>query len=138
MLTTKHNNRRSVRDAFTLVEVLVVMAIIVILAGVATVGVMKYLDTAKENVDESRMRNLVQAYKTYNISITGGDGWPSDPSELIVPLSGSRAAILDGGYDAIVNPWGNAYTVQIVDTASGPSPYVTSIRPYGTMTIPKK
>ena len=137
MLATTNTTRRSRRDAFTLVEVLVVMAIIVILAGVATMGTMKYLDTAKENVDEQRMRNLALAYRTYN-TLSGGDNWPSDPSELIVPASGSRAAVLAGGVDAITNPWGNPYTVQIVPVDSGEEPYVTSIRPYGTMTIPKR
>jgi general secretion pathway protein G len=136
MLATTPSLRPIRRSAFTLIEVLVVMAIIVILAGVATVGIMKYLDTAKENVDESRMRLIVQAYKAYHLR-TGGDGWPNDPSELINPPDGTKAD-LEGGIDAIQNPWMQPYTVQIVETATGPQPYVTSVRPHGTFTYPKK
>ncbi|MFO0938717.1 MAG: type II secretion system protein [Gemmataceae bacterium] len=137
MLANTPLNSRSRRSAFTLVEVLVVMAIIVILASVATVGVMRYLDNAKENVDESRMRNLITAYKSYNLK-TGGDSWPSDPSIIVNPDDGGRP-YLDGGIEAITNPWGIRYSVDIGEssTGSGPTPYVHSQRPTGTFTLPK-
>lgn len=135
MLTTKPTNRRSRRDAFTLVEVLVVMAIIVILAGIASVGVMRYLDNAKELTAETQMKNIATAYQTF-FTRSGGESYPNSPQELIQPTDGGKA-YLDGGIQAITSPWGEQYTVQIVDTSSGPKPVVFCNTPNGTIQFPK-
>lgn len=135
MLTTNTTNRQSRRDAFTLIEVLVVMAIIVILAGVATVGIMRYLDNAKELAAEAQMKNISTAYLTY-YTRSGGDSWPADITELIAPSDGGRA-YLDGGQSAIMSPWKQVYTVSIQDTSSGPKPVVYCQTPNGTIQYPK-
>ena len=54
------------RSAFTLLEILVVMAIIVTLAGAGTYYLMQYLDDAKVNEGRlgiSKIDSAVQAYK---------------------------------------------------------------------------
>jgi general secretion pathway protein G len=135
MLTTTPTNRRTRRDAFTLVEVLVVMAIIVILAGIASVGVMRYLDNAKELTAETQMKNIATAYNSYFIK-TGSESYPNSLQELIQPTDGGRA-YLEGGIQAITSPWGEQYTVQIVDTSAGPKPVVFCNTPNGTIQFPK-
>lgn len=135
MLATNPTNRRSRRYAFTLVEVLVVMAIIVILAGIASVGVMRYLDNAKELTAETRMKNLYTAYTTY-YTRTGGMSWPSDPAELIQPGDGGKA-YLDGGMEAITSPWGQQFTVTFQETSSGEKPVIMCQTPNGTIQYPK-
>ena len=135
MLTTNQPNRRTRRDAFTLIEVLVVMAIIVILASVATIGIFRYLDNAKENVAESQMNLIVKGYESFLLR-TGGSNYPNDPIELVQPSDGGRP-YLDGGLSAITSPWGDRYQVNIVETSSGPKPVVTCNSPNGTLQIPK-
>lgn len=136
MLATTPTTRRSRRDAFTLVEVLVVMAIIVILAGIASVGVMRYLDNAKELNAEAQMKNIYSAYMAYNLK-SGGDLWPQDPSELVVSPDGGKA-YLDGGQQALLSPWGQPYTVQIQEVSSGAKPVVYCQTPGGmTLQYPK-
>jgi general secretion pathway protein G len=118
------------RSAFTLVEVMVVMAIIVILASLATVGTMRYLNNAKELTDEARATQIAKAYIS-EFNKTGGDQWPEDPSMV--------ATYLDKGSADLVNPWNVPYQVSIEETESGPKPYVMSSRPDGTtMRFPKR
>src|SRR5262245_23523503 len=95
--------RRS-RAAFTLVEVLVVVAILVILAGVGTVGLLRYLDTAKINNARMQAQNIQKAIKTYRLE---ADEWPSDLSLLIG--ADNKRPLLDGGQKAIIGPWNNPY-----------------------------
>jgi general secretion pathway protein G len=124
MLAVKPSQFARVRhSAFTLVEVMVVMAIIVILASLATVGTMRYLNNAKELTDEARATQIVKAYLT-EFNRSGGDVWPEDPSMV--------ATYLDKGTSDLVNPWNVPYQVTIEDTESGPKPYVISSRPDGT------
>src|SRR5262245_64302789 len=69
MLVRRHNNRRNDRLGFTLMEVLVVVAILVILAGTASVFVFRYLDQAKEDrarADIKTIENACTAYKLRN------------------------------------------------------------------------
>ena len=69
-----------VRPAFTLVEVIVVMVILVIIAGAATVGVTKYLDTAKRQEAKLKMQKIENAAKTY---LAVYNEYPTDPSQLV-------------------------------------------------------
>jgi general secretion pathway protein G len=136
MLATKYSIKSIRRSAFTLVEVLVVMAIIVILAGTAVVGTMKFLENAKENNDESRMRNIITACKAVNLK-SGGDYWPQDVMELVTPTDGGRS-YLDGGQADTINPWGSPYQLSLQETPAGPKMFVISTRPNGaTIMYPK-
>src|SRR5438105_2113724 len=74
------------RSAFTLLEVLVVVAIILTLASVATVSIMSYLEDAK--YDEVKL-NLKAAEKAYQTAIMkhGGED-VQDPTEIARYLSG--------------------------------------------------
>src|SRR5207237_5749887 len=59
--------RASQRAAFTLMEVLVVAAIIVILAGSGAVLYTNYLDTAKEKTAYMTITELSKAAETYKV-----------------------------------------------------------------------
>jgi len=123
---------RRTRDAFTLVEVLVVVAILVILAGAATVGIMKYLDDAK--IDRTRMdakaiHTAVKAYYTKN-----DQNWPSpDLSELVNPSLGR--SYLEGGQASLVSPFQTPFQFSLVSNSNGEEePFVYCQGPNG-MTI---
>jgi general secretion pathway protein G len=116
--------RRS-RDAFTLIEVLVVVAILVILASVATVGMMRYLETAKENNAKLNAQNIQKAIKAYKLS---HEEWPSDLTQLCGTDGG--ASFLEGGVQALRDPWGGTFTFEIVQDQSGDEvPYVYCMNP---------
>jgi prepilin-type N-terminal cleavage/methylation domain-containing protein len=98
LLTTVQTTRRSAmrRAGFTLLEVLVVVAILVILAGVASISVFRYLEDAKVGRAKNDMLAIKKAYETF---YTQQFRWPNDPSE-VYPL-------LEQGANAFQSPWPN-------------------------------
>ncbi len=108
LLTTLQNSRRKItrRAGFTLLEVLVVVAILVILAGAASIGVFQYLEKAKVGRAKNDMLTIKKVYETF---YTQQLRWPQDPSE-VYPL-------LEQGQQAFQSPWpGVMYQVQLQDT----------------------
>jgi general secretion pathway protein G len=103
------------RAAFTLVEVLVVVAILVILASVGTIGLLRYLDTAKITNARMQAQNIEKAMKSYRI--TSDLGWPSDLTQLIG--GDNQRPFLDGGQKALIGPWGNPYQFSIEADPNG-------------------
>jgi general secretion pathway protein G len=99
----KHSIAR--RAGFTLLEVLVVVAIIVILAGGASVYVFGYLEDAKINQARTTMKMLEDAATNY---ATMNGNPPVSLMELVSPTSGGRP-LINGGPAMLVDPWGNEY-----------------------------
>jgi len=92
-----------VRAAFTLMEMLVVVAIIVMLAGLSTWGYMRYLETTKlgkAKMDISHISGAVDAYKSET-----GD-YPPNLQVLLEARDGLPAAL---EAKDIVDPWGKPY-----------------------------
>src|SRR5438046_7749458 len=76
MLPTAHRRRTAARRAaFTLLEVLVVVAILVILAGVASISVFRYMEDAKIGRAKTDMQSIAKAYETY---YTQHGTWPDN------------------------------------------------------------
>lgn len=99
------------RSAFTLMEVLVVVAIVVILASVGTIATLTFLKGAKEDKALQQMMNLSLAEKAWSLKNSGrslDDGGSPD----ITPL----ADFLDQGQTALIDPWGTQFTVSYVQT----------------------
>jgi general secretion pathway protein G len=94
------------RSAFTLLEVLVVVAILVILAGVASISVFQYMEKAKIGRAKSDMATIIKAYETY---YTQNSTWPQSPQDPGV------LSLLSQGQSATIDPWGNGYQVNVVD-----------------------
>ncbi len=109
MLTTVQSVRRSAtrRAAFTLLEVLVVVAILVILAGVASISIFRYMEDAKVGRAKSDMRVIEQAYKKF---YTENGEWPMQ-IDAIVPF-------LEQGQQGTLDPWQQRYTVEMVEYAN--------------------
>jgi len=108
LLTTVQTTRRSAmrRAGFTLLEVLVVVAILVILAGVASISVFQYLEKAKVGRAKNDMLAIKKAYETF---YTQQLDWPQDQSQ-VYPL-------LEQGAQAFQSPWPNVmYQVQLQET----------------------
>ena len=109
--------RRRFRPAFTLLEVLVVVAILLILAGVGAFATTSYLARAKVSQAKLQMGKIETAVKAYMLN---NDGTPPDNLAMLTnPINGT--VFLEGGDSAITNPWGGAYTFTMVNDDKGVS-----------------
>jgi general secretion pathway protein G len=95
--------RPVVRSGFTLLEVLVVVAILVVIAGVGGVIYMRYLDDAKEKAARLGVQNIEQAVQAFKVS--DGD-YPETLAVLVQPYEGKPAAL---ELSALKDPWGRDY-----------------------------
>jgi general secretion pathway protein G len=130
MLIAKHQNKLARRAAFTLLEVLVVVAIIVILAGGASIYVFGYLEDARMDTARNNITLLESQCKAY-MAQNGGIP-PASLTELVAPTDG-RSPKLDGGLSALLDPWGQQYQYDpsAVDNYGAPDPIVSTVTPKG-------
>jgi len=127
MLASSRSSRSLVasrRAAFTLVEVLVVVAIVVILASVGTIATLKFLDDAK--VDNARMSAMaiVEAAKAAETKLDGVD-YTQTGVDVLAPY-------LDKGEAGLYDPWGQKYQITYMETGDSMGTrrvYVFTTRP---------
>jgi len=93
---------RKRRAAFTLMEVLVVVAILVILAGIG-IAVFRYMDTGKEGAAKLQIKNIETAVTSYQVK---NSHWPDSLIVLTQPSDGT-AAYLE--VKELTDPWGRPY-----------------------------
>lgn len=104
--------RRATRRAgFTLLEVLVVVAILVILAGVGVVATTSYLEKARKNQAVLQCKSLENACEAYYMDPQSGGNYPQALGELLNPFGGTAGAgsPLKNGQQDLIDPWGNPY-----------------------------
>jgi general secretion pathway protein G len=87
-------------------EVLVVVAILVVLAGTGGVIYMNYLEGAKEDVAKSQVQALSQAADIYRLN-SGTNDYPANLAALTQPMPSGKAATLEPS--ALIDPWGREY-----------------------------
>ena len=96
--------RARVRGGFTLMEILVVVAIIVVLAGAAVPMYMKYLEDAKLDrawQDSVTLSHTAEAYKLQH----GGN--PPESLQVLTQVDENGNAVLEP--KNLVDPWGKEY-----------------------------
>jgi prepilin-type N-terminal cleavage/methylation domain-containing protein len=98
------NARVALRSGFTLLEILVVVAIIVVLAGVGAVYVLPQLEGAKEKIAKQKAAEIGNAAQMYYVN---NNVYPS-LQELTVPGADGKAIMSPEG---ILDPWGKPYTL---------------------------
>jgi general secretion pathway protein G len=127
-LATSSASRSTRRAAFTLLEVLVVVAILVILAGAASISVFSYLQGAKVDAARNTITMLESQCKGY--SAKNGGTPPNSLQDLVAPVDGTPPMV-EGGLNALLDPWGNQYQYDPsnVDAYGQPDPIVSTLNP---------
>lgn len=114
--------RATARGGFTLMELLVVVAILVVLAGAAVPMYMKYLDDAKRQMAWTNAKTLEKVCDTYKIkngdypaslrdlAVPGPDGKPYiEEKDLLDPFQHEYQYAYPGSHSAVGKPdiWSN-------------------------------
>lgn len=119
---------RVARKGFTLVELLAVMAIIMVLAGLGAFAVVGQMQKAKVNEAYIKMGKIEQAAKEYYIS--AGSVWPTSVMDLVQPLPDGSSPIMEGGVMAVTDPWQQQFQITVQnDEAGSERLVVTTINP---------
>jgi general secretion pathway protein G len=120
--------RANRRAGFTLLEVLVVVAILVILSTVAVVATTRYLEDARKARAQLQCKSLAQAIDTYYLNPQSGNQYPENLQQLLQPPFGGTS-LLKNGQEDLIDPWGQQYQVQFIqgqDGAQQPLVYTTA------------
>lgn len=96
----------AVRRGFTLVELLVVVAIIGILGAVAMTNFIGGTDDARESAARMAVNNIDQAITMYKVKHAK---LPTNLQALIETKSDDEEPMLKGGDGALEDPWGAEY-----------------------------
>jgi general secretion pathway protein G len=129
LLNAARRTRR--RSGFTLMEVLVVVAILVILATIAAVAVPKQLNEAKKGTAVTQCSTIEKAIQAYSISsanpgVSDEERLPTQPMDLVTPQwnDGAQAqSFLPDGDKSLYDPWGKMYQFNLRQRADG-TPYI--------------
>jgi general secretion pathway protein G len=113
MLNRKMTVRKKTRRGFTLIEVLLVLAILVVVAGAVVINTLGVSDDAKKKFAKSEVSRLSNFVKTYHLTV---GSLPSTlealytmPTDLADPSKWT--AILDKPVGA--DPWNHAYEYKV-------------------------
>ena len=111
----------AMRSGFTLIEILVAVAIIGIMGTVAVMNITANIEKAKVTATKEAVVNIKNAVINYYMQ---SKRYPSDLNALIT-ASGDDEPILDGGEGALEDPWGTEYKYErngkkVVIISAGP------------------
>ena len=107
-------NRHRSRKGFTLMEVLIVMAILVVLGTLVTTQFFKVLDNSKEDAAKIQMQNFVQPLELYKLNVLN---YPETLEALIENVDKNdkwRGPYLKTD-EIPKDPWNNDYDYTKVD-----------------------
>lgn len=113
---------------FTLVELLVVMAILGVLAAIAIPLVANQIDAARQAANTANIRLLQGAADLFKLD-TGVYPWTAGTNDWQLMLTAATPEALDllagsGTYFAVDSDWSGPYLREVVDPPAGQNAYV--------------
>jgi general secretion pathway protein G len=119
LATFQRDRQKAARRAgFTLLEVLVVVAILVILASVAIIYTTRYLEDSRKTKAQLQAKSLVTAIEAYTMHPANQFGeQPRDWSLLLNP--GIGGSFLKNGQEDIIDPWGGTFQIGYIQDSDG-------------------
>src|SRR4051794_12763558 len=128
MTLNKATSRAVQRTGFTLIEVLIVVAILVVLAGVGAVQYMHYLEDSKKSAAGIQIKNLSTVVDAYQIKF--GEP-PASLASLVGPEPDGSPSKLDG-QKSILDPWNHEYQYAASGSRRGGRPEIWTVAPDGS------
>jgi general secretion pathway protein G len=106
-MTRSHSSRRR-RGGFTLIEVLMVLAILVIIAGLAATNIFGLFAKSKIDAAKTEVKGIEMAAKAFYLEM--GD-YPGSLEALLQPMQTRDGRMLGGAWleKAPYDPWGHPY-----------------------------